>query len=128
MAGSTHHMQSRFDNGAVTVEYTDGSTEKLILRNPETWCPIEQDYYDNGLAFDPGVSAPLRVYLKTGEVSAESYPVLNKNKTNKIEGGAATVLDLPLNPSKELKQLSLETYANDVVIGLMAVTLIRLHP
>jgi hypothetical protein len=125
MAGSTHHMQSRFDNGVVTVEYTDGTSEKLVLRNPKTWCPIEQDYYTNGLAFCTGATPPLRVYLKTGEVHQESYPVLNKNKTNKIEGGAATLLSLPLNPDKELKQLTLETLANDVVIGLMSLTLER---
>jgi hypothetical protein len=125
MAGSTHHMQSRFDNGVVAIEYSDGTSEKLVLRNPETWWPIEQDYYDDGFSFDTGVPQPVRVYLKTGEVRTESYPVLNKNKSNKIEGGAATVLDLPLDPTKELKQLSLKTIANDVVIGLMAITLER---
>jgi hypothetical protein len=125
MAGSTHHMQSRFDNGEVAIEYTDGTSEKLGLRNPETWWPIEQDYYDDGFSFNTGVSQPVRVYLKTGEVRTESYPVLNKNKSNRIEGGAATVLDLPLDRKKELKQLSLKAIANDVVIGLMAITLER---
>ena len=42
-----------------------------------------------------------------------------------IDGGAATVLDLPLNKNNELKNLVLKTIANDVVIGLMAVTLLR---
>jgi len=125
MAGSTNHMQSRFDNGEVTLEYLDGTSEKLVLRNPETWWPIEQDYYDDGFAFDPGVAQPVRVHLKTGEVRTEPYQVLSKNKNNKIDGGAATVLDLPLNPKKKLKQLSLKTLANDVVIGLMAITLER---
>jgi hypothetical protein len=125
MAGSTHHMQSRFDNGEVVVEYSDGTSEKLVLRNPETWWPIEQDYYDDGLAFNPGVSLPVRVFLKTGEVRTKPYLVLNKNKSNRIDGGAATVLDLPLNSQKELKSLILKTLANDVVIGLMAVTFKR---
>ncbi len=125
MAGSTHHMQSRFDNGEVTVEYADGTCEKLVLRNPETWWPIEQDYYDDGFAFDPGGSKPIRVYLKTGEVKTEGYEVLSKNKGNKIVGGAAVVIDLPLNADKQLKQLVLKTLANDVVIGLMAITLER---
>jgi hypothetical protein len=30
---------------------------------------------------------------------------------------------MPLNPSKELSHLTLETLSNDVVIGLMGVTL-----
>lgn len=125
MAGSTHHMQSRFDNGEVMVNYSDGTSDKLVLRNPETWWPIEQDYYDDGFAFDPGVSKPMRVYLKTGEVKSNGYEVLNKNKGNKISGGAATVLDIPLDPTKDLDNLSLRTMANDVVIGLMAITLER---
>jgi hypothetical protein len=125
MAGSTNHMQSKFDNGEVVVEYTDGTYEKLVLRNPETWWPIEQDYFDDGFAFNTGVAQPIRVHFKTGEVRFNPYPVLNKNKSNKIDGGAATVLDLPLNRKKDLKNLSLKTLANDVVIGLMAITLER---
>jgi hypothetical protein len=35
------------------------------------------------------------------------------------------VLDLPLDPAKTLKSLTLHTLANEVVIGLMAVTLQR---
>ena len=40
-----------------------------------------------------------------------------------IEGGAGVLLDMPLNPSKKLNRLTLETVANDVVIGLMGITL-----
>jgi hypothetical protein len=42
-----------------------------------------------------------------------------------IEGGAATVLDLKINPSKELKFITLKTTASEVVIGLMAITIIK---
>jgi hypothetical protein len=42
-----------------------------------------------------------------------------------IDGGAGIILDLPLNGGKTLKSLRLETLANDVVVGLMAVTLVR---
>jgi len=42
-----------------------------------------------------------------------------------IAGGAATVLDMPLNSSKTLRSVTLKTIANDVVIGLMAITLLR---
>jgi hypothetical protein len=48
-----------------------------------------------------------------------------KGKGRKVPGGAATVLDLPLNTTKELKSLTVRTLANEVVIGLMAVTLER---
>lgn len=41
----------------------------------------------------------------------------------KIDGGSATVLELPLERAKTLERLELRTLANDVVIGLMGVTL-----
>lgn len=40
-----------------------------------------------------------------------------------IDGGAATMLHVKLNPGKQLKSLTLKAIANDVVIGLMALTL-----
>ena len=40
-----------------------------------------------------------------------------------IKGGAATMLCMPLNRKKKLQSLTLRTLSNDVVIGLMAVTL-----
>ena len=40
-----------------------------------------------------------------------------------IDGGAGILLDMPLNPDKDLKRITLETVSNDVVIGLMGITL-----
>jgi hypothetical protein len=37
----------------------------------------------------------------------------------------ATVLDLGLQPGKELKSLTVRAIANEVVIGLMAATVVR---
>jgi hypothetical protein len=48
-----------------------------------------------------------------------------KGKGSKVIGGAATVLDLPLDGGRELKSLTVRTIANEVVIGLMGVTLVR---
>jgi hypothetical protein len=42
-----------------------------------------------------------------------------------IDGGAATALDMPLHADKVLDHLTLTAIANDVVIGLMSVTLIK---
>lgn len=124
MAGSTSHMQSRFDNGEVVITYTDGSTARLALHNPTTWWPIEQDYFIDDFAFRRPEAIPPRVDLKTGAVrllDVESF----KGRGGKIPGGAATVLELPLDPAKELKSLTLRTLANEVLIGLMSVTLQR---
>lgn len=124
MTGSTSHMQSRFDNGEVVVRYTDGSTERLALYNPTTWWPIEQDYFIDDFAFRRPESIPPRVDLKTGRVrllDVENF----KGRGGEIPGGAATVLNLGLNPAKELKSLTVRALANEVVIGLMSLTLQR---
>lgn len=127
LAGSTNPMQSRLVNGIITVNYTDGSSSVLELKNPENWWPIEQDYFIDEYAFATGAPKPIRLSLKTGEVIPEKYKYTSiKGFANyAIDGGAATLLDLPLNPQKQLKNLVLKTIANDVVIGLMGITLLQ---
>lgn len=140
MAGSTNAMQSQIENGVVRVVYADGTADSLLLVNPESWCPIEQDFYDDGLAFRLRAKRPYRLHLKSGVVSRTLSAVLGRddkeashsvdlNSTgifgNVLEGGAATLYDLPLNDSKELDHLEVEALSNDVVIGLLGVTLQR---
>jgi hypothetical protein len=124
MAGSTNPMQSQLDNGIIIVEYSDGTSDSLVLRNPETWWPIQEDYFTDGFAFALKLPRPVRIHLKTGDIVSglESDTKFNGKK---IDGGAATVLDLPLNHSKTLSKITLKTIANDVVIGLMGITLSR---
>ncbi|HEY4984168.1 MAG TPA: DUF4450 domain-containing protein, partial [Verrucomicrobiae bacterium] len=124
MAGSTGTMQSRFDNGEVIVAYTDGTSERLALHNPTTWWPIDQDYFMDDFAFRRNEPIPPRVDLKTGRVRVLDVAVF-KGRGGKVPGGAATVLDLPLKPEKELKSLTVRALANEVVVGLMSVTLER---
>ncbi|CAM3923338.1 protein of unknown function [Pedobacter westerhofensis] len=121
MAGSTNPMQSQFDNGKVIITYTDGSSSVLILRNPESWWPIQEDYYTDDFAFGLKQPRPPRIHLKTG--LTESGLKRRAADQQAIPGGAATVLDLPLDQTKDLKSLRLVTLANDVVIGLMGLTL-----
>ena len=125
MAGSTNHMQSRIDNGVVIATYADGSTDTLALRNPDNWCPIEQDYYADGKAFKTAGLRPYRVCLSTGDVSRDLGKALGIQGVygREIPGGAAQMLRMTLNPEKKLKSLTLRTLSNDVVIGLMAITL-----
>lgn len=127
LAGSTDPMQSRITNGLIDIRYKDGSADELPLNNPETWWPIEQDYYEDGFAFSVGAPRPLRVYLKTGIVSDKppGRITIKGFSGTGIDGGAATILDMPLHPGKELDHMVLRTVANDVVIGLMSLTLLR---
>jgi hypothetical protein len=127
MAGTTNPMQSRITNGVVIVKYSDGTSDTLLLKNPENWWPIEQDYYIDGFAFTGGEEIPERLYLKEGKFSKglPSYISIKGFTNMGIDGGAATVLNMFLNKNKALRSLIVHAISNDVVIGLMAVTLVR---
>ena len=136
MVGSTNPMQSHFQNAVIRVTYTDGTNDLLELRNPDNWCPIEQDYDEDGHAFSLPHPRPYRFALASGTVSrtlAASLAVEpsaaaadlpeGKRPLLQIKGGAGQLLDMPVNPSKKLKCITLTTTANDVVVGLMGITL-----
>lgn len=127
VAGTTNPMQSRFVNGEIIVTYTDETKDILQLKNPENWWPIEQDYFVNGLAFTTNAPKPPRVYLKSGIITRDfkAFTPIKGFSDFGIDGGAATLLDLPLNKNKTLKKLEIKAIANEVVIGLMSLTLIR---
>jgi hypothetical protein len=57
------------------------------------------------------------VHLKTGKIVSEYDDSIKAYNGKMIEGGAATVLDLPLHFGKQLKELKLQAVTNDVVIG-----------
>ncbi len=127
MAGTTNHMQAHVPNGEVVVRYTDGSESLLTLVNPENWVPIEQDFYLDGAAFRSDLPRPYRVALKSGKVSRNFDEDIPSDEVygRSIDGGAGVILDLPLDPLKELESLRVKTIANEVIIGLMSVTLVR---
>jgi hypothetical protein len=63
------------------------------------------------------------VHLKTGKIiTAQDGDSWNGKE---IKGGAATALGIQLDPSKTLAKVTLSALCNDVIIGLMAVTLVR---
>jgi hypothetical protein len=104
VAGSTHPMHSQLDNGEILVTYADGHSDRLALRNPTTWWPIEADYEINIDGFCIPGPHPPRIDLGSGR---------------------ATLLDLALDPDRELRSLTVRCLANEVVVGLMSVTLLR---
>jgi hypothetical protein len=124
MAGSTNWMQSRIDNGDVLVRYVDGTIARLALHNPTNWWPIDQDYFIDDYQFRRPEPIPPRVDLKTGEIRMLDVSTF-KGHGAKIPGGAATVLELALDPTKELDSLTVRALANEVVIGLLGATLVR---
>lgn len=128
LAASTYHMQNHVLNGTVTITYADGSSDALELILPESLLPLDQDIYTDGFAFRLKTPRPYRIRLKTGSISRNPAADLHLKQGNGpllIDGGLATMSELPLNPSKELKSLEIRTIANEVIIGLMSATLVR---
>lgn len=124
MAGSTNHMQCHIDNGVIRVYYKDGSCDTLSLVNPDNWPPIEQIFFEDGKAFNRHAPALYRLRLKTGEVSNNFGEELGfPGVSREVDGGAAVLLEMKLDPRKPLSHLVLETLSNEVVIGLMGITL-----
>jgi len=130
VAGSTNPMQSQFINAKIKVNYTDGTLDTLDLINPINWWPIEQDYLDDNHAFElPDERIPYRISLKSGELykggTWNRYTDIKGYSNRGVDGGAATLLDLPLNKKKKLQSAELIAVANDAVIGLIGLTLMR---
>jgi hypothetical protein len=125
MAGTTNHMQSRIENGRITITYTDGTQQVLNLVNPYNWCPIEQDYYYDRYAFRVQGKHPYRFHFMSDIVSRNLGEELKLEGVygRQVDGGAGQLIDLRLNPQKQLKNLTLTTLSNDVVIGIMGITL-----
>ena len=129
MAGTTNHMQSHIENGMIEVRYTDGSVTRTPLVNPDNWAPIEQDFYNDDFAFavPAGTQPPYRMHLQSGKVSRNLGDEIgipaDEVYGRAIPGGAATLVDVKLDPEKTLESLTLTTLSNDVIIGLMGLTL-----
>ena len=127
LAGSTNHMQTHIDNALIIARYTDGTSDTLRLIPPFNYCPIEQDYYVDGKAFQTVELRPVRICLGTGTVSRDLGTALSIKPDEvygrEIPGGAAQMLSMPLCPTKKLQSFSLVPVANDIVVGIMGITL-----
>lgn len=136
LAGSANPMQYAIENAVVRVEYADGTSDELMLTPPVNWCPIEQDFLENATAFPQPQLRPYRIGLASGKVSRHLFRDLHlevnrnladvpgfKKAVAEIDGGAAILLDMPLDGKKKLRRLTLRTLSNEVVVGLMGITL-----
>ncbi len=124
MAGTTLPQCSRMRHGTVSVTYEDGTSARLVLRNPETWWPIEQDYLLDDYLFVNNAPLPPRVDLRTGTTRILN-PASFHGKGRSVPGGAATILHLPLDPTKDLGTLKIEVELYGIVVALLAATFAR---
>ncbi|MBE6190294.1 MAG: DUF4450 domain-containing protein [Rikenellaceae bacterium] len=141
MAGSTNPMQWGVANGVVRIRYRDGEAEEYGLhpskpKNGIRWTSIEADPYYNygsfsvpyfeatGNEYQRNHEVPIRILLKTGEAKRLLGDKVGNEGMGSpyVDGGAAILMPFEINPDKELEAVELETLSNDVVIGLMGIT------
>ena len=92
--GVTNPMQSRVENARFAVEYSDGTEEKVPLINP--------------LNFDDWLVASVQQSNETEYFSDYNHGIIQR---------------IPLNPSKELKALKVRAIANEVIVGIIGISI-----
>lgn len=127
MAGSTNHMQWGLPNALIIVAYADGTKEEFPLTNPVSWAPIEQDFYTDSYAFSQPDKLPLpvRFCMEDGTQGRRIGDLkgIKGVEPRRIQSGAGVLLDLPIQTGRYLESITLTTVANDVVAGLMSITI-----
>ena len=142
MAGTTNNMQSRIDNALVMAEYEDGSCDTLRLENPINWPTVNEEFIFDGKAFWSAPVMPLRFRLDNGRVGRQINAMellsvipskhdgkekkIGDNNRYAIDKGAGVILKMPLDSARKIRAIRVKTLSNDIVVGLMAVTLEKL--
>jgi hypothetical protein len=96
LVGVTNPMQARVENARFVVAYRDGGQEELSLVNPEN--------------FDDWLVAAVQTEFETVYFSDRNH---------------ALVARLALDPDRELGSLTLRAVANEVIVGVLGVSLAR---
>ncbi len=109
VAGSTNPMQVRIANAVLRFQYADGVTEQLELVNPMNFwslCPFQMQDYNYAIE---GFSLP-------------------KEPPSQVQLGTncrAMVYGWKLRKGVKLKQVTLESLSQEVVIGLMGLSVMN---
>lgn len=99
LTASISTMQSRMDNGLITVLLNDGTKHILVLRDPET--------IDDWLGSGTG-----KPYL---ECQQTQTPMIGQNTH-------AVLQEIDLGEEQMIKSVILEAHTNETMIGLLGIT------
>ena len=116
VSGSTNVMQCRIANAVIRLNYADGQTDSLELVPPVN--------YWNLSTIDSHATAPGQGSRNdyTSETDRFCMPAKFPETVRLGENCRAMLLNLKLRPGVELKSVSLETLSQEVVVGLMGIT------
>jgi hypothetical protein len=119
ISGMTFPAQSHVVNLQVVLDYADGTQQRLDLVNPfdigdcwSTWCGRWHDTAANGFENLGGRFGP------PGSAGVDlTRPVAVDNQAHLVK--------IPLRPRIQLRGLTVEAVANDVIFGLMGVSILK---
>ncbi len=94
--GVTNPMQSRVENARFIVEYTDGTKEKISLINP--------------VNFDDWLVSAVQQENETEYFSDYNHGIIQR---------------IAINPEKELKSLTITAVANEVIVGVLGISIAK---
>ncbi|MFH1969719.1 MAG: hypothetical protein ABIJ53_05310, partial [Verrucomicrobiota bacterium] len=94
--GVTNPMQSRVNNASFTVTYRDSSKQSVNLVNPDN--------------FDDWLNAALQTQNETVYFSDYNHGIVQR---------------INLEPGKDLAKIAIEAIANEVIIGLLGISILR---
>ncbi len=119
VSGSTNVMQCQIANAVIRLNYTDGKTDSLELIPPMN--------YWNVSTITANATAPGQESRNdyTAEVDRFCLPEVLPQTVNLGENCRAMLLNLKLRKGKELKSVALETLSQEVVVGLLGITILE---
>jgi hypothetical protein len=121
VSGSTNVMQCRIANAVIRLNYADGQVDSLELVPPVN--------YWNLSTIDSHATAPGQGSRNdyTAETDRFCLPARLPETVQLGENCRAMLLNLKLRPEVELKSVILETLSQEVVVGLMGITVMNLR-
>ncbi len=122
VAGSTNIMQCRIANAVIRLNYADGSKDSLELIPPVN--------YWNLSTIDSHATAPGQAGRNdyTSEIDRFCLPVKLPETVQLGEDCRAMLLNLKMPENGILKSVTLETLSQEVVVGLMGISVMKMPP
>ena len=120
--GYTNQMQCEVENAVIEIEYTDGTTQRKPLVNPHDFRSLERGPETERAADAWCLRGGQLHRIKIGDIPNRT--TMGFENTIEADGATAQVVDIEL-AAKPLRAFRLRAVANDIVIGLLGLTLLE---
>lgn len=129
------YLQAGRNNEGFRILKSDLTDEMLLGKSPGNFGQISHYDRERNEAyrdFGDNVGITSRAIINSKELLTIAPPKaddkekkIGEEKRYAIEKGAGVILKMPLNPKRKLKAIRIKTLSNDIVVGMMAITLQR---